>query len=231
MGKRLKWGLTAGFLMIIGFKGPSSSTAQTNPEHSPVLMIYVRNYAGLEPDALSEAEDVARSIYQKAGVETRWAEIVLPKQAGLSNSNVQIPFTKADIQLNILPREMSVRYGLPENVTGLAPGSGPDRNMILLFADRIEALYLGLIKAYRTGDFDAHVSKGQILGYMIAHELGHILLNMEEHTAHGMMCGKWSFAEFREISQGLLLFTSDQAELIRRNASQRSTTPAILTSK
>jgi hypothetical protein len=222
MGKRLKWGVCAGLLLISGFTGPREAEAQTGPGKGPAVMVYVRNYAGVQSATLSEAEEVAGRIYQKAGIEIRWADIGLSKQAVQPDSNVQVPFRPEDFQLNILSQEMSSRYHLPDRVMGLAPGKGADRNMILVFDNKVEALYQGLFKEFRNGDMNEHVCKSQILGYTIAHELGHILLNLQEHTAHGIMSGQWNFVEFQEISEGLLLFSPQQADVIRQSAGKRN---------
>jgi len=163
-GKEPDWGLTAGLLLIIGFTGVCSVEAQPSTENKPALTIGVRNYAGLKPDALAKAEEIAGRICGVIGVEIHWVGTVLKKQPSLSNSIVGTPFTEADLQLNIVPREMTARYGLPQSVLGLAPGTGPNRDTILIFDNRVDDLYLDLIKAYRLGDISVHLSEGQILG-------------------------------------------------------------------
>jgi hypothetical protein len=82
---------------------------------------------------------------------------------------------------------------------------------------------------------DRRVSKGQILGHVIAHEVGHVLLNQQVHSAHGIMRAEWDIADFRDMTSGMLLFSSQQAEFLwadvrRRNTEQETIKVAALES-
>jgi hypothetical protein len=68
-----------------------------------------------------------------------------------------------------------------------------------------------------TGDADA----GQILGNAIAHEIGHLLLNNQSHSASGIMRGDWNLWDLRNASYGYLLFTPQQAQAIQQEARRR----------
>ena len=70
---------------------------------------------------------------------------------------------------------------------------------------------------------DRHVSMGQVLGFVIAHEVGHLLLNQQVHSPHGIMRGEWSFLDFRDMTCGMLLFTPQQAEFLRSDVRSRNT--------
>jgi hypothetical protein len=69
---------------------------------------------------------------------------------------------------------------------------------------------------------DRHVSMGQVLGHVIAHEVGHLLLNQQVHSPHGIMRGEWSFVDFRDMTSGMLLFTPEQAEYLRADVRSRN---------
>jgi hypothetical protein len=79
------------------------------------------------------------------------------------------------------------------------------------------------MSARRNGRIDRQVSKAQILGHAIAHEVGHLLLNQQVHSAYGIMRGAWSFADFREMTSGMLLFTSQQVEFLLAEVRRRNT--------
>src|SRR5207245_3617242 len=59
------------------------------------------------------------------------------------------------------------------------------------------------------------VKTGELLGYFVAHELGHLLLGRDSHSATGLMTAVWGASELQQASQGKLLFTSDQGDRIR----------------
>jgi hypothetical protein len=69
---------------------------------------------------------------------------------------------------------------------------------------------------------DRRVSKAQILGHVMAHEVGHLLLNQQVHSAHGIMRGDWNIADFRDMTGGMLLFTPEQAESLRADVHRRN---------
>jgi predicted HD phosphohydrolase len=62
----------------------------------------------------------------------------------------------------------------------------------------------------------------EILACVIAHEIGHLLLGPNSHSPTGIMKAKWSADELRGAGWGRLLFTPQQAELIRAEVRARS---------
>ena len=68
-----------------------------------------------------------------------------------------------------------------------------------------------------------NVSLSQTLGPAIAHEIGHLLLRSNAHSAAGVMQPCWRGKDLHQASQGLLLFTAEQAEFIRAEVIQRMT--------
>jgi hypothetical protein len=189
--------------LILGFVLTGSAA-----ETSPVLTIQVSNQAGVDLLTLVQAEKTATGIFKKTGVESRWIE---PATGG--------SFPLSHIQLKILPSVMSIRAGLPDkfpdNAMGLAPGSGPDRQSVYVFYDQVEALA-------REHIADTHADAAQILGHAIAHEIGHLLLNVQTHSAAGIMRGVWNFWDLQNVSYGYLLFTPRQAKAIREEVGKRS---------
>ena len=70
---------------------------------------------------------------------------------------------------------------------------------------RIEALA-------KRGGIDA----AKVLGIVMAHEIGHLLLGRGAHSSAGIMSGRWGKFEMDLVVVGLLGFTKEQADLIRR---------------
>jgi hypothetical protein len=61
---------------------------------------------------------------------------------------------------------------------------------------------------------------GVVLGHVIAHELGHVLLGSGEHASEGIMRANWGKADFDRAARGHLGFTALQAAAIRDYASR-----------
>jgi hypothetical protein len=118
---------------------------------------------------------------------------------------------------------MSDRVGAPNNVMGRAPGSGPDRKMVYIFYSNVEARFWRLERAQGSARPYRPVSMDRILGHAIAHEVGHLLLNQQVHSAHGIMRGEWGFADFRDMTEGMFLFTPEQTEFLRADVRRRDT--------
>lgn len=62
---------------------------------------------------------------------------------------------------------------------------------------------------------DWKVSLPDILGGVMAHELGHLLLGSNSHSRAGIMRAHWQGEELNLLSRGNLRFTSEQAEHMR----------------
>ena len=61
----------------------------------------------------------------------------------------------------------------------------------------------------------------QVLGYLAAHEFGHLLLDSDAHSSSGIMRRRLEEGEFRDAVPGGLSFTAQEAQRIRENAAAR----------
>ena len=62
---------------------------------------------------------------------------------------------------------------------------------------------------------------GLLLGHLIAHEIGHLLLGPDRHSSTGIMRPKWSRKDAKVASSGELLFTRAQGRRIRAQVLKR----------
>jgi hypothetical protein len=220
MKTTLRWILGIGLAMASGATVLGHAAPAAASETSPAITIHMHNYARVEPKTLAEAEEVTTGIFREAGVETRWASTVLNAEDDPEPFGGHLTYSFADIQLNILPREKSDRFGLPKNVMGMVPRT--DAQIAYVFDSKVEDLYQTTLSAYRTGHIDRRVSESQILGIAIAHELGHLLLELQGHSAEGIMRGVWDLRDLWNAACQMLLFTPQQAAVLRANARSRN---------
>jgi len=71
---------------------------------------------------------------------------------------------------------------------------------------------------------DAEFELPIILGLrhsLIAHEIGHLLLGPNGHSSGGIMQPQWEPRQVRHLMMGTLLFTTEQAKLMRAQARTR----------
>jgi hypothetical protein len=97
---------------------------------------------------------------------------------------------------------------------GFAKPHGVDGGEVTIFSDRIEGL------PYWQNTSGANVSK--ILGSVMAHEIGHVLLGSPDHSPTGIMNGHWGTTEFWTLTHRGLKFTNEQGALMRESVSRRA---------
>ena len=169
---------------------------------------------------LSEAENVATDIFRKAGVESQWIDCPSSSENARADSPDWDPKDSGDLSyfwVNISsrarwPTESSALKG---DVMGVAPGTGRSRQSVYVFYSRVETLAARQRMELAEGIVARTANEPQILGHVIAHEIGHELLNLEVHSPTGIMRGNWDLRDLQEANYGELLFTAEQAELVR----------------
>jgi len=147
-------------------------------------------------------------------------EVVIPdKTTSQAQAETSRIFKAAGITLTWLPSgEVPANYLIIEivktpigqisrnpNVLGVSPGSKevPGR-VAWLYYDRIQDLARFL-----------HLEVAQLLGHVMAHEMGHLLLPSGAHAAGGLMKAGWDNQQAILAATGSLTFEASQAALIR----------------
>jgi hypothetical protein len=218
MRRSQKWQVTLG-LILAGFCATGVRAAAHPAEGEASFTVHVRDYAQVDPKTLAEAERVAAVIFRKARIGTSWvadngSETQNSDPAGENRSSL------CDLYICILSQPVA-DFRLSKSATGLAPGSGPQRQFAYVFYDRVKELARRQVTALLMGTISAQATAGQILGGVIAHEIGHILLNLSSHSKTGIMRGEWDLNTLQFVAYGSLFFTAQQAEVIREEVIQR----------
>ena len=115
-------------------------------------------------------------------------------------------------QVRILPEKMAQGLMKHHSEFGLAftaPGDGFGSNASI-FYHRVEEL-----------SERRHTSKSLLLGHLIAHEIGHLLLGSNSHSRSGIMHVPWDRGQIERASLGTLLFTRQQAKRMGNHVSRR----------
>jgi hypothetical protein len=170
------------------------------------LHVRIYDYAQVSPETLIEAKRTASSIFRRAGVEVSWLDHPFDGNSGESslNSEAGCPV----LQLRILNQQMAERLPVvSKHMTGLTfQGTGGQLGRVAnVFYHRVQELAESKI-----------CSKGQILGHAAAHELGHLLLGSVDHSSTGLMKARLGHRDLQAAARGDIVFTEEQAVLIRR---------------
>ena len=99
-----------------------------------------------------------------------------------------------------------------DSAMGLALGAeGQGARRAYIFADRVYVIIWGFVKRMPIVHPEA-----LIMGHVIAHEVGHLMLPSPGHTDDGLMRAELNLHNIEEALRGDLLFTSWQEEQMRR---------------
>ena len=185
------------------------------------LTVRIHDYAQVKPGTVSRAEDVAGQVFSEIGIELVWFDVPLTHAELASLAGGLLHPRGAVVDVNILPRSMSELAELPEFKLGSTSmvHEGDRATFASVYYDRTER------EASHTA-----ASTAQLLGYAIAHELGHMLLRTSHHSSTGIMIASWGPADLQRAARGQLRFTPQQAEYMRaeiehRRPGQRSLPP------
>ncbi len=192
---------------IAGF----SETLVTEPPRTITVRLY--NYAKVPASILDAAALKARRVYDKTGIETIWMECRTSMSESVKNPACQQYPGPAVAQLKILPRWMAERAPVEGNVFGFAlpARKGEFSNFASVFFHRVEQL-----------SRDTDTSSAVILGHMLAHELGHLLLGLGSHSSRGIMRIPWREKQLKLAEMGGFTFSAKQAKAMRADVRRRN---------
>lgn len=222
MGEVWSWILASALVLTSDPSAMAQSVAFGPREPNPVITIRVVNDAKIDRETGRRAQNVAARIFRKAAVEIRWVDAAPFSQNLLEAVEEPRLLDATEIELRILSPATADRLSLPGNVMGLAPGAGPDRERVYVFYGRVKELAFRQVKQHCERTIARPATVEQILGAMIAHELGHILLDLPSHSATGIMRGNWDQKDLHDVAYEDLLFTPQQCQAIRAEVVRRA---------
>jgi hypothetical protein len=176
------------------------------------LTILVQDLAETDLNIVESAIETARRILAGAGVAADW--FVCPDARQVADrpaACVAQPGPWA-LRMRLISDEKARLLPLAENNFGIAlPGkAGALGSLACVFVERIQR-HARRIK----------VSEAVLLGHMMAHELGHLLLGESSHAVNGIMTARFKVRHLQAAGQGGLRFFDAQAKAIRVQISRR----------
>jgi hypothetical protein len=188
--------LTLGCLTLAG--------ASLRPSPPPLrITVRLLNRAPVPARTAAEAERVAASIFQKAGVGIDWVDCSVSGACRGEPGNLEF-------WLHLLDQR-------PATLSGDAVGFA-----ILTHQPNNAGGYAAVSwQAVRHLTDSEEFDPGLVLGAAMAHELGHLLLGSHAHSLDGVMAARLGPSQLKRAARGELGFDNDQAERIRREIRQR----------
>ena len=178
--------------------------------HAEAAEIQVRllKYAHLSQSAVREAKETASWALREAGIRLLWVECAAGA-GGPIEPGCRLPITPLDLQIRLIDEGMAKRLGRRAICMGLA-----------IVTD--ESASLAVVYAHRGRELGANnlATQGQILGGIMAHEIGHLL--RVPHAAQGLMRPVWDDQSLKDLAKGRLRFSEAQAQCAVRAVSKRA---------
>jgi hypothetical protein len=190
----------------------SGQTSSTPGGKATERQLHVRlyNLSSVRPTALRDAAAEVGRIFRPSSINVIWEMGVAHADEAFTTDQSPIVGTNHQKHDVAVRSYIAVRIGrgMAKGTPSVALGSSlPDARYgvsATIFHDRIESLCSS-----------AQVDFGVMLGHVIAHELGHVLLGSGEHASEGIMRTSWGMADFEQAARGHLGFTARQAAAIR----------------
>ena len=192
---------------------PASRDAVLFPASTERVVLTLRLYAyvKIDADVLREAKRHADRIFEGSGVGIAWLHCPTSPEQLSSNRACAGPLGPNHLVIKVLPASMSRRYAFSQQIFGFASltlNGLPGTHISLFHARVLDLAYHGGVG---TSFEDA---QSIILGHVIAHEIGHLLLGPESHSLSGIMKSPWDRKVLQDMEGGRLHFTNPQQSKI-----------------
>jgi hypothetical protein len=184
-----------------------SATFSGQAKDKQLVLVY--NTASVAPDVMIEAEAQASRIFREGVIELQWMNCTMAVAEHPETDPCRAHFNESSIYIQVLPSA-----GAFPNERALAHAAVANEGGVraTVFFDRVRKFM-----ASNGGD----CSLVQLLGHVMAHEMGHLLLCLPGHSSRGIMAGPWSGKELQKAALGELRFTPAEAAKMREAVTER----------
>jgi hypothetical protein len=171
------------------------------------VTIQIHDYWHVSNQSLTRAREVVTAMYERIGVRTEWMGVVQQSErhpgSAPRDSISRMPI--AQVTLIILTPKMAARGHVEEGALGFAavPSEGMGRIAYAIY-DRV-----------RDTAARAAMNEDDLLGFVMAHEIAHLMLPRGAHEETGLMRGHWNVRDFQQTDVVTLGFSPQQAAEIR----------------
>jgi hypothetical protein len=176
------------------------------------LIVFVYNDAGVPEAALQRAEQETSKIFWYAGVRIEWGG------HGGSKGVEAVDSARDNTILTLAVRIVSHSRNLSDDVFGVAflgaDGIGQQADV---FYDNVALL-----------SKQSSRNSGEVLGNVMAHELGHLVLGSNSHAPIGLMKRHWASEDLKKMSMGQLRFEAGQTVQVRNRLEKTNRSTAVL---
>ncbi len=164
------------------------------PANHSDISVMLLNKAGLSQAVVREAEREASRIFHAAGVEISWNECSTTHQC----------------------HHVPELHEFVVSIVGDGKGCSAGAYGVAFLDPAGLGKYADVF--YRRIEREVQVNDenpGRLMGAVVAHELGHLVMGSNLHSVTGIMLAAWGEKTMRTVEMGGLLFTDPEVALIR----------------
>ena len=207
-GGRIRRDFLHGLLVVIGAAAVALLVGDRPlSADSATLTIRVLNLADVGEDDVSRVLAVTRSVYAAAGIDVTWVS------CSVSAAPCSDPLRPNEIWLRMAPGSATATPGRPPLPLGFA-NVDP-----VLKTGVIATIYVSPTARLAQ---EASMPSGTLLGWVAAHEVGHLLFGSTTHQRTGLMRAGWSAADLRDGHLAEEHFSADEAARLRAGLARRT---------
>jgi hypothetical protein len=170
------------------------------------ITLHVNDYSGMPPASIHEAQRATEATFRPAGIDLLWRNWPVGG-SGADDINDVNHFVVV-----VLPDRMSRKIA-----TGPLEFGATFVNKVGGFPTHAY-VFLDRVKDFATSE---RASWSGLMGTVIAHEVGHLLLGNNSHFPTGVMRAQWRAGEVKLAFMGALTFTARQSEQMRSDVRRR----------
>lgn len=200
-----------------------SAASQCSDSH-PFVTVQIRDYTHMKSESLSKAREIVTGVYKHVGVGIEWMGVMRPDDGRTTNTpaaeGARLPI--AQLTINILTPAMAKRGHVADDVLGFVavpPEGGMGRIGYVVY-ERVREVAAG-----------GSASTSDVLGVVIAHDIGRLILGAGSGTHAGVMNRQWDRRALEQVNPLTLEFTPPEIDRIRATLQHDSAGPlAVATS-
>jgi hypothetical protein len=199
-------GVIVPLMITIAITGVRLSSAQEHSEGELPVTIQIHDYSRVPSESLSRATTIVTQLYERIGVRTEWIGVVRPKERSeAARRGEQSPVPIGQLTIIVLTPTMAARGRVADGVLGYAAvaDEGMGRIAYVIY-ERVRSIAA-----------DTTTRESELLGFVMAHEIGHLLLPRGPQPSTGLMKSCWTRHDVRGMEVLKLGFSPQQASEIR----------------
>lgn len=186
-------------LMLLAMHHSATAAQIRIQANRTVIVIRLFNIADISAVTLADAKQETVRLFAQAGIDITW------KDGDPDADEIwSVDFSARACSEFLRSNQLLVRVipAVPKRLPGALGMALPCSN----FGPQATVFWEGV----QVAALSVPASIGKVLGYNMAHEIGHVLLRSNDHPARGIMRGIWGPAEWKGVATGELAFNPEE---------------------